>query len=599
MPGKAKDRQRKRRAHAQAATAKRRTPGQAKAAAELRDLADRHPQVLAAEDLHVGKGRFHARLRIATHAMSRVDTGLPISPDYEEVELWFGDTYPNHPPTVLARHDRFAGYPHVLIGRILCIFLDIDREWHPALGIDGVIARLIDWIEDAAADRFDSRTALFHPIGGLPPSPRVAGTLVVRQSSPTTARPPVARATIDLRSPHRSDLIRWGSRTDADPPSATSALVLRPTNPIPLGLVQVATMGELVTRVEQAGGPTTATALAAAARILPHITDETLRVVVEVAHPAEPALTYLACALGPMPKSIAHLPTIANHLPALPIGWTAVSDERAEIATRRDHQRPTAAFTDKSIELWGCGGLGSWMAEFIARAGAKRLVLRDTGAVTGGLLVRQNYTEDDIGLAKASRLATRLRAIGDGIEVIGEPTSALDVLAEGYTPTTDLLIDATINITVAARLDEWARTATTHPLIAQVATDPRSATLGMLIIASPDAGVGPATIDDVTWEAIRDDPTLERFHGFWAPLLKSEQVVPALGCSTPTFHGSAADLACLAGSLVSLLAGHIGVAETGTHLIESSHARGPVGGGHHFIAGRSANTRESTQPRKP
>lgn len=71
---------------------------------------------------------------------------------------------------VLVGQDRFSGHPHVLVGRILCIYLDIDREWHPALGVDRIVARLIDWLGDAAADRFESRTALFHPIGtGLPP----------------------------------------------------------------------------------------------------------------------------------------------------------------------------------------------------------------------------------------------------------------------------------------------------------------------------------------------------------------------------------------------------------------------------------------------
>jgi ThiF family/Prokaryotic E2 family A len=586
VSGKTKDRRRKRRAYAQAVTAKRRTPGQARAAAELRDLAARNPLVLATEDLHAGKGEFHARLRITTGSMPRVDTGLPIAPDYEDVELWFGGNYPNHPPIVLVGHDRFIGYPHVLIGRILCIYLDINREWHPALGTDGIVARLIDWLEDAAADRFDGRTALFHPIGGLPPTPHVPGTLVVRQSSQNTRRSLVARATIDLRAPQRSDLIRWGSRADDDPPSATNALVLRTTRPMQLGLVHVSTLGELVARVEHAGGPSTRAALAAAERLLSQLGDETFRVIVEVAHPADSALTYLASALGPIPKSNAHLSTIANRLPALPIGWTAVSDERPEVATRRDHHRPTAAFTGKSIELWGCGGLGSWMGEFIVRAGAKRLVLRDTGGVTGGLLVRQNYIEDDVGLAKAHRLAARLRAIADDVEVIAEPSSALDLLAGDYTQSTDLLIDATINVTVAARLDEWARAVTTRPLIAQVATDPRSATLGMLIIASPDSGIGPATIDDATWATIRNDPILERFHGFWTPLPKTEQVVPALGCSTPTFHGSAADLACIAGSLVTLLATHIGIAASGTHLIESSHAGGQTGGGHQFIAYR-------------
>lgn len=196
--------------------------------------------------------------------------------------------------------------------------------------------------------------------------------------------------------------------------------------------------------------------------------------------------------------------------------------------------------------------------------------------------------EDDIGLSKADQLATRLRSIADGLEVVAEPSSVLDVLADGYSPSTDILIDATINVTVAARLDEWARAATTRPLIAQVAADPRSATLGMLIVVSPDDDVGPATIDDATWTSIHDDSVLERFTASGPPLAKTDQLVPALGCSTPTFHGSAADLACLAGTLVSLLASHIGVTATGTHLIESSHAHGPAGGGHHFIAYRAA-----------
>ena len=226
------------------------------------------------------------------------------------------------------------------------------------------------------------------------------------------------------------------------------------------------------------------------------------------------------------------------------------------------------------------------MAEFIARAGARRIVLRDSGAVSGGLLVRQNYVEDDIGLSKADQLAGRLRAISDDIDIESATANAVDILADGYTADADLLIDATINVTVAARLDEWRRAATSAPQIAQVATDPRTATLGLLIVAASDISVGPATIDDATWTAIREDPALERFHGFWTPPTKADQLVPALGCSTPTFHGSSADLACLAGSLVSLLAAHLASTTSGAHLIESSHASGPAGGGHHFIAFR-------------
>lgn len=72
------------------------------------------------------------------------------------------------------------------------------------------------------------------------------------------------------------------------------------------------------------------------------------------------------------------------------------------------------------------------MAEFLVRAGATGIVLRDTGSVTGGLLVRQNYVEEDVGLSKATQLAIRLGAIADDLNVVAEPSSALEVLAGGY-----------------------------------------------------------------------------------------------------------------------------------------------------------------------
>lgn len=539
-------------------------------------------------DLHVGKGEFHARVRIDTSGIARVETGLPVSADHEDIELWFGGTYPNRPPTLLVTHDRFLGHPHVLVGRILCIYLDMDREWHPALGARGVITRLVEWLQDAASDRFDARAALFHPIGGLPPSPHFPSTVVVRKSNLDLQRPHIGRATVDIRSPHRVDLVRWSRRTRDDPLSATEALVLRTRDPMPDGLIGVDTLGELLARIELAHGPSRMDSLASALRMLERQGSEPLRILVDVAHSADPQLSYLASAVAaaPVPLAVVRQPQFMDRLPGLPIGWTNVSDERSEVATRRDSRRPTAAFAGKTIEVWGCGGLGSWMAEFVARAGASRIVLRDTGRVSGGLLVRQNYLEDDVGLSKADQLAGRLRAVSDAVHIVSAPVNAVDLLAEGYQPDTDLLIDATINVTVAARLDEWRRTAVSAPFVAQVATDPRTATLGLLIVAAPDISVGPATIDDATWMAIRDDPTMERFHGFWTTPAKADQLVPALGCSTPTFHGSAADLACLSGSLVSLLAAHLGTAASGAHLIESSHAQGPGGSGHRYIAYR-------------
>jgi hypothetical protein len=261
-----------------------------------------------------------------------------------------------------------------------------------------------------------------------------------------------------------------------------------------------------------------------------------------------------------------------------------VSDERPEITTRRDHQRPTSTFAGKSIHIWGCGGLGSWIAEFIARAGATNIVLSDPASVTGGLLVRQNYTEPDLGHRKVDALAARLRAINDQLSV---ETFARPLPADTITPlpNCDAIIDATINLSLGVLLDSEA---TRHarpgvrPLIAQVATDIRTGTLGLLTVAAPDYTGGPAIIDQCTGDIVLADGHLERFHTFWQTPAAGDELIPARGCSTPTFHGSAADLAAVAATLVSLLGPHLKVTVSGTHLIALPHADGD-GPTHHFV----------------
>ncbi|MDQ4062467.1 MAG: ThiF family adenylyltransferase, partial [Actinomycetota bacterium] len=150
-------------------------------------------------------------------------------------------------------------------------------------------------------------------------------------------------------------------------------------------------------------------------------------------------------------------------------------------------------FQGKKVHVWGCGGLGSWIAEFVARAGAAHITVCDPGVITGGLLVRQNYVEDDIGCSKADALAARLRAIRDDLTV---------TVAEGALPDdpsdfvgADLIIDATVNNSITQCLDEFAALPERKALIAQVATDAKSGTLGILNLCAPNLQLGPSEID--------------------------------------------------------------------------------------------------------
>jgi hypothetical protein len=252
-----------------------------------------------------------------------------------------------------------------------------------------------------------------------------------------------------------------------------------------------------------------------------------------------------------------------------PIEWCAKSDERPEITTRRDASRPVSSYLGKTVQIWGCGGLGSWIAELIVRAGAANVLVCDPAAVGGGLLVRQNYTEADIGENKAEALAARLRQLSDNVTVVvavGQPDIA-------SIEASDLIVDATVNLAVGHWLDEYARSrGDCGPVIASVATDIQSATLGLLVTAPPGYLAGPATIDDLVADRVRNDPSLARYHPLWSTPQPGDELIPARGCSTPTFHGSAADLVGVAGVLTSLLGQQLLSRHAGLQMIGLPHA---------------------------
>jgi hypothetical protein len=266
----------------------------------------------------------------------------------------------------------------------------------------------------------------------------------------------------------------------------------------------------------------------------------------------------------------------------LQIEWCNMSDERQEVTTRRDDSRPVNGFQGKMVHVWGCGGLGSWIAEFIARAGAAHITVCDPGVITGGLLVRQNYVEDDIGRSKADTLAARLGAIRDDLTV---------TVAEGRLPDdpsdfvgADLIIDATVSNSITQCLDEFAALPTRKALIAQVATDTKSGTLGILNMCAPNPQLTPSEIDQNAGRAITRNGQLELYHGLWHESSHDHELIPTRGCSVPTFHGAAADLAAVAATLVSLLGNHLrqtATALSGTHLIALPHA--DSGPRHYFL----------------
>ncbi|RAE50214.1 thiamine biosynthesis protein ThiF, partial [Burkholderia multivorans] len=90
-------------------------------------------------------------------------------------------------------------------------------------------------------------------------------------------------------------------------------------------------------------------------------------------------------------------------------------------------------------------------------------------------------------------------------------------------------------------------------------------------------------LDDQAGRSVVADGALELYHPLWEEAAEGDELTPTRGCSVPTFHGSAADLAAVAATLVNMIGLHLQQTETpvsGTHLIALPHA--PAGPRHHF-----------------
>jgi hypothetical protein len=561
--------------------------------ADLCTITDAYPddvRVLGGYRLDAS-GLMRLRLRLRTDDIVCVNRGIALGAS-EDFIITVGQSE-LAPPRVEVDHSRFLHHAHVLQGRRLCLYLDPSREWDPLSGFGGFLDRLLAWLADAAAARFDAQTALYHAVGGVLHATDKAPTIVVR-SAPQPDRRSHHGWLVSRRS-HRLDLtlVRPAATVQAD---HTPVVVLDADLPFGAG----GSLGELLAIVDDPyleppnpGSPYTMgradtglsavvlTVLGASAVRKPNGSPQ--RLVIAVPHPTG----------GPPHLLAANIPAPgADHIRALvrsnkhrgsmididpsqldtttPLQWWPVSDERPEVTTRRDVARPVAAFVGKTIAVWGCGGLGSWIAEYVVRAGATKVILCDPGTISGGLLVRQNFVEADVGDTKVEALSRRLRAMSDSVAIavydamIPSPEDLVN---------TDVIIDATVSVAISRLLDDLAGAPGDRPVLAQVATDSRTGTLGMLTVSMPSLQMGPLTIDRKAGEQISRDAKLEAFQKLWDSAEPDDQIIPTRGCSMPTFHGSAADLAGVAASLTNILGSHLepGAALSGTHLISLPH----------------------------
>lgn len=507
--------------------------------------------------------------------------------------------FPYQLPSTWTRHTRFAGLPHVQWKHHLCLYQAPTTEWNVNDGMFGYIGRLDVWLDHAAAGELNpSGEALHPPVAYLPAGP--LRLVIPRVDAPAVNTGNwIGFARLDKLSETRADITAWAPLEQAgeESPVAPAFLV---AEPMPYEFPKK--MRDLFSELERRGISVHLLIAVLRLAVLYNADSDPLYVVLGtpmrgVAGSGEPKYHLVAWYVDaelvrglrlslhrfdPNPRlrelgeEVERL--VLDWLKLTDVGWCLVREDRPEIVVARDRDSATAWFRGKAVSIWGCGALGSHAAELLARAGVRRLILRDYGIVTPGILTRQLFTDDDIGKPKVAALTRRLKAIRPGIEIEGHAENVLSgpLASADWTDGADVVIDTTASGAVLTKLEAVRWRQERRSALVCMALG-HTAEKAMMLIARPEYSGGPLDIDRKLRQECYRRPELRGYtEEFWPRKARTVIFQPEPGCSDATFMGSGADVALLAATMLNLAAGELktATAPAAAHLLSQPAASG-------------------------
>jgi hypothetical protein len=500
--------------------------------------------------------------------------GLPLR-ERETFVLRIPPDFPFDYPSLKVAHDRFDSFPHVTWTNYLCLYQS-KLEWNPADGLYGFFSRLDDWLSRAARNEMD-------PVEGpLEPPHYVtdfsANPIVIRANAP--AKPGqrwLGWAEIESRTNHL-ELFGWRAIEDVASSANRVGLAVFLPEPMPMEFPELGK--DLFAAFTKSGLDRLVLIrmLALAAIVTPEgepaylvmgfpmrrSPDGIPRQHIAVWSTAADYAGYLRRSvpeLGDSPELIQLRDDLAeavlNAFEATTISWMQVLEDREEIVTRRDARTPAGWFKGKHILLLGCGALGSWAAELIARASPDLLTIVDNAIVKPGLLARQNYTLEDIGSAKSIALARRLHAmVPEGrVQDFRQEAHAFLVEDLNRTASYDVIIDCTASSILQMKMErDWITLSGNIRLLLSFVID-GTANRCIGVMSGPRSADGPwSAYLRLKYKLCIEGSRDEIIQSFYAPAAIKALFQPEPGCSDPTFSGSAIDVSRLAGSAINVFA---------------------------------------------
>ncbi len=498
--------------------------------------------------------------------MPKAAGGLPLR-QRERIELKIPPDFPFRRPAFWTTHKRFAGFPHVQWSRYLCLYRSTETEWIASDGMYGAIERLDDWLRQGALNQLDPFGEPLHP----PAVYASSDQYVIPQTDtpPVEAAPWFGFAILDRKSENRVHITGWVPLEQIPPVGETAAALLLHE---PLPFEYPSTVRALVSELTKHG--ISQRSLFVALKLAALTTAEGRPLFLVVGAPmrgiagAERLEQHLEVwcldelATKGFRLMVTEFPEINEQVEVIMLGWAetanvqwcTVREQRPAVTMRRDHDSPLSWFRGKSVSLWGCGALGSHAAEFLTRAGVARIALQDHSLVSPGILARQLFDDADITRWKATALADRLKRINPDLQVTTNTTDLQGTTLDAgpWTGEAELVIDATASRTVALKL-ESVRGRASVPLVSMAIG--HRAERGLVTVSQPGFTGGTFDIERRAKIETCNRSTYIAFRKeFWPDPGTRQFFEPEPGCSSPTFVGSAADIAALAGSMLNIAA---------------------------------------------
>lgn len=569
------------------------TSGQERALRELQRMESAAPDSFEiVGDPQVDGNWLTVTVSIRLGTIETVEGGLELR-EREEFFLHIPADFPLACPLLTVEHERFAGFPHVTWSHGICLYRS-TMDWNPRDGLYGFFSKLRMWLGKAAINDMDPVDAPLEPPHHVTDFSQ--NRFVVRANAPVApGQFWIGFAQLEKR-PNRVDLFGWKEAFENWPEGSEAALAIMLPKALPMEFPKNG--AQFFQELGKQGVDRNSILKYLAWAALLTSDDEPIHLVVGLpmrrSATGEPRMhiavwtTSSAFAkslritlkeegdserLTELRQEMADI--IYNLMAEHNIVWCQILEDRDEIVLRRDQGTAASWFRGKRVLILGCGALGSWVGEFVARAGAAAIGLVDNAIVKPGLLARQNYRLGDIGVNKAERLGMRLRSVARLTECKHWNCDAHTFIMKdlprfrGY----DVIIDCTASRIFQMKLErDWASLERLTPPMISLGIDGKAR--HCIVVTLPANAAGGL------WDAYlqlkhriciadTDRALIDAFYGDDAG---KNLLQPEPGCSDPTFYGSAADVAGLAATSLNLAAPQVVKSRVPCGIAFSTHA---------------------------